>query len=322
MFVIARLNVVISQFFRRILGRAARASPPFEAFSGEAVIAAAADRVQLFVEHLANFVVRKSERVSAVARDQLRSRRFVQGVERRVFLSVAGDRHQFIEGKSFTEHGGGAQRLVRFPADAVQPIANRFFHALWDNEFADLAPLPPPAFAPHRPLLHQRFQNFLDEERIALGLTMDGVAEIGADAFAEQRAKLRRSFRRVETSQDDAGGQSFAVPFDQGLGERVGAIELCVAIGADDERASFAELSKQLAEEPESSAVSPMQVVSVEEQSLIAGETLKYLRHCVEEKQPFVMRLQLGTFRKWAEAGINLGRKFRDLRSRIAERGA
>src|SRR5215510_9992796 len=44
-FVIARLDVVINEFFRRILRRAARVTLPFEAFSGETVIATAAYRV-------------------------------------------------------------------------------------------------------------------------------------------------------------------------------------------------------------------------------------------------------------------------------------
>src|SRR5262245_6309293 len=43
--VIARMNVVIGEFFRRMQGGAARVSPPFEAICGEAVQAAAADRV-------------------------------------------------------------------------------------------------------------------------------------------------------------------------------------------------------------------------------------------------------------------------------------
>src|SRR5262249_9505890 len=236
------------------------------------------------IKDFANFVVRESERISAFGRDQLRSHRFVQGVERRVFLSVAGDRRQFVESKSFTEHGCGAQRLVRFPADAVQPVANRLFHALWDYELADLAPLPPPAFAAHRPLLYQPFQYFLDTATTPLRLTLHGVAEISADVFAEQRAQLRRSLRRVETSQGDAGGQSLAVPFDQLLGERVGAIELCVAISADDQRASFAQAPQQVSEEPEGAAVGPVQVIRVKEQSPIAGETLKHLRDGVEEK--------------------------------------
>src|SRR5262249_36167087 len=252
----------------------------------------------------------------------LRSYRFIQGVERRVFLPVAGDRHQFVEAKSFTKHGGGAQGFVRFPADAVQPIADRFFHALWDKELADLAPLPPSAFAPHRPLLYQRFQYFLDKEWIALGLTMHGVAEIRADFLAEQRAQLRGSLGRVETSQGDAGSEAFAVPFNQGLGQRVGAIELRIAIGADDDSASLAQVSQQVSEEPERAAVGPVQVVRVKEQSPFTGERLKHLRNGVEEKQPFLMRLQLGMFRKGAETGFDLGRKLCNLRGRLAEYGA
>src|SRR5262249_21634873 len=112
--------------------------------------------------------------------------------------------------------------------------------------------------------------------------------------FAEQRAQLRRSLRRVETSQGDTRDQAFAVPLDQRLGERVCAIELRIAIGADDERAPFAQLSQQMSEEPERAAVGPVQVVRVKEQSLFTGEILKHLRDGVEEKQPFLMRLQLG----------------------------
>src|SRR5262245_18279325 len=151
---------------------------------------------------------------------------------------------------------------------------------------------------------------------------MHGHSEIQADVFAEERAQLRRSLRRVETSQWDSSNEAFAVPVDQCFGERVRAIQFCIAIGAEDEHSFLAQLSEQMSKEPDCTAVGPMQVVRIEEQTLFAREMREHLRDSIEEKQPLLMRRQLRMFHEGAETGLNLGRKLRRLLGRITEQGA
>src|SRR5262245_3285355 len=151
---------------------------------------------------------------------------------------------------------------------------------------------------------------------------MHGLAEIPTHIFAEKSAQLRRSLRCVETSQGDTSNEAFTVPINQCPGERVSAIELRLAIGADDQCTFFAQLSQQMSEEPERAVIGPVQVVNIEEQSLFTGEMSKYLRDSVEEKQPFLVRLQRRTFRKGTETGFNLRRELRNLRGFLAEHGA
>ncbi len=92
--------------------------------------------------------------------------------------------------------------------------------------------------------------------------------KLAADLFAQQRAELIACFRLVETTQDDARDQPFAVPVDECFGERVCAIEFSFAIRAEDEHALVTQLSQQVAQQPEGAAIGPVQVVSVEEQRL------------------------------------------------------
>src|SRR5215211_1255482 len=106
---------------------------------------------------------------------------------------------------------------------------------------------------------------------------MNGDCEFTTDTFAEQRVELITCFRLVEATQHDARDQAFTVPIDERFGERVCAIELGFAIGAEDEYTLVAQLSQQMAQEPQRAAIGPMQVVSVEEQRLFScnvGEDL------------------------------------------------
>ena len=59
--------------------------------------APAADRVNLFVKHFANFVMSESERFAAGAVNQLGRRGFIKRVEQNVFRNIICRRLQLIE---------------------------------------------------------------------------------------------------------------------------------------------------------------------------------------------------------------------------------
>src|SRR5262245_57349313 len=148
---------------------------------------------------------------------------------------------------------------------------------------------------------------------------MDRDAKFIADAVSEERAQLRGRLHRVETPYHDPRGQALAIPVDQRLGQWMRAIELCLAIRAHDEHRFSAQLPQQMSQEPQGSAIRPLQVIRVEKQTLVASQVCKYLRNGVEKKQPFFVRRQLRTLRKRPETRFNVGRKLRNLLGRVAQ---
>ena len=78
LFMIAGLNIVMGQLFNRTLRLI---SMSLQVFCDMPVQAATTNRIEHFVEHFANLVVRKAERVAGPGDDELRARGFVERVE-------------------------------------------------------------------------------------------------------------------------------------------------------------------------------------------------------------------------------------------------
>src|ERR1041384_783583 len=74
-----------------------------------------------------------------------------------------------------------------------------------------------------------------------------------------------------------------------------------------------------MAEQPECSAIGPVQVVRIEEQRLPPCDVGKHLHDSVEEEQTFFMCGELLPFRKRAEARFDLGSELRDLSGSFTE---
>src|SRR6267143_2485165 len=86
--VISSLNVMVGQLLHGAMG--GRAARTFQTFSGLSMQAAAANRIQILVEHFADLVVSKSKRVAAICCDQLCADGFIQRVKHRVFTLLSG----------------------------------------------------------------------------------------------------------------------------------------------------------------------------------------------------------------------------------------
>ena len=135
--------------------------------------------------------------------------------------------------------------LVRLIAYAIQPIADRFFDALRDHQFANFTTFPPAAFTAYRTLFNQRLQNLFDKERVAFSFAMDGFTKFGADVLAQKRAQLLVRFLDPETTQGDAGDQPFAVPVHQRARQGMRPVEFSFAIAANNQRPLFAQLTQR-----------------------------------------------------------------------------
>src|SRR5689334_14508577 len=97
------------------------------------------------------------------------------------------------------------------------------------------------------------------------------------------------------------------------------AVEFGFTISAEDEHTLVAQLTQQMAQEPERAAIRPVQIVSIEEQRLASRDIGKHLYDGVEEKQAFFVRCEFLTFGEWAESRFDVGCEFRDLHRRVAE---
>src|ERR1044072_6701367 len=75
--------------------------------------------------------------------------------------------------------------------------------------------------------------------------------------------------------------------------ERMGTIQLSLAITPDDQHTLFAHLAQQMAEQPQSAAVGPVKIVGIEKQSAFACKGCKDFGDGVEEKQAFFVRGEL-----------------------------
>ena len=116
-------------------------------------------------------------------------------------------------------------------------MTNRLFNALRDQQLGHVTTPPLPALASHRTAFNQRFQNFLDKERIPFGFAVNGDRKLTADILAQQRTELIARFSFTKATQRDASYQTFSVPVNERLGERVSAVELSFSIRTDDEYA-------------------------------------------------------------------------------------
>src|SRR5262249_35148779 len=158
-------------------------------------------------------------------------RGLVERVEQRILSLVADGGDELLEVERLPQDGGGAQDVVALGADAVEPVADRLLHALRDLQVPDRLSLPASALTPDGPLLDERLEDLLDEERIPLGLLLQGLGELLADLLAEKRAELRARLPHLEAPQDDARRQPLAVPVHEGLREGMRAVELDLAVG-------------------------------------------------------------------------------------------
>src|SRR5688500_8060481 len=175
---------------------------------------ATANGIQLFIKHFPNLVVSKSEGVVPGGTDQLRPHGFIERIKNRVFLLISGSRKQLIKGKRLAEHGSSTQDFVAVLAYSIKAAADRFLDALRDHQLVKIATFPMSALAPHRALVNQRFQDFLNKERIAFGFAVYGIRKVATHAFTEQCAQLLRSFPLIKTPQSNARNQALTVPID------------------------------------------------------------------------------------------------------------
>ena len=249
----------------RVVGKVLDGDPPsplaqgLEAFGDAAVEEAAADGVQLVVEDLADLVVGEGDRLAGAGFEELRGDGLVEGVEE-LILRLIGDRRELGELEGLAEDGGGAQDLGGGRAEVVEAAADGRLDALGQDQGGALLPAPPlAALADDLALADQGLDHLLDEEGVALGLAVDVGAEILVEAIiAQQHRQHGRGAVRLEAFEVDPDRCPLAVPIVEGLGQRVRAVELGLAVATEEEHAFAADEADEVMEQAERRLVGPL----------------------------------------------------------------
>ncbi len=234
----------------RELAEARRVVPVerLERVGDRAVQPHAPGEAQLLVDRLAD--ERVGEAVAAgpraVLADELRCGRLLDGLED----VDARERVEALEQGEVEvapDDGGGLQRAVRAVAQARQAAAEHLAHALRDPRA--------------RARLAEVADDLLEEERVARGLLVERGREL---VGAEPAAHELRDVARLEPGERDALVEPLAAEVAERGGERMGARELALAVGADDEQRGGPRRADEVREEQQRALVGPVEVVERE----------------------------------------------------------
>ena len=108
-------------------------------------------------------------------------------------------------------------------------------------------------------------QQLLREERVALAARMQPRDELGIGRASEDPRDLRRELSGREGLELDPLDQLAALLLGQERTQRVAAVQLVAAIGADDQQALVAQAAQQRGEELERRAIGPVEVLDDEQ---------------------------------------------------------
>ena len=176
-------------------------------------------------------------------------------------------------------------------AGSLEAAADRFLDALRNRELVRVLPVPLAVLAIDLSLLDQRLDHFLDEEGVAFRFAVERRGEFRRyRALAEQRGEQRRGVVARQPREGDPRHQALAIPVDEDACERMRAIELQLAIGAEDQDTIVAQVAQQVVEERERSLIGPVEIVDEDQQPVMRGERLQEACDVVEEPQSLLAR--------------------------------
>jgi hypothetical protein len=179
-----------------------RSAPRFERLADLEMQAAAADRVELLVEDLADLVVGEAEVLAALGAHELGAVRLVEGVEHLLLIEAGsrgcgGDRRELAEREGPPQGGRGVEHGGAGLAEAVEAPPDGLLDALRDGELRDIEALPFVALPIDLPLLDQ------DDDPPMKSRLPSVSRYMAAAKSADTRSCSKRVARRADVSSSD-----------------------------------------------------------------------------------------------------------------------
>ena len=180
---------------------------------------------------------------------------------------------------------------------SIQPSADHVANTLGYTDVADVAAVGPSTVPLiHRTRLGEVAEHLAHEERVALGLVMDGEGE-RLCAFVELvpcgGLDELGHFVPVEATQGEALHVVVAAEITDHRGERMTAVHVGVPVGDDDEDAAGTDPAGEVAQHEQRRLLGPVGVVDDEHHRRLARETADPSRDGLEE--PELLRRGVGT---------------------------
>ena len=111
--------------------------------------------------------------------------------------------------------------------------------------------------------LHQRTHDFLNEEGVAIRVTMDKIDEFGRHLLLVQHAGHERGgFTQIESSNGDFIKQMLAAEISNDSAQWVSLPNLIVAVGPEKQNRHAPKLMRQVVQQIQTGLIGPVQVVN------------------------------------------------------------
>ncbi len=210
--------------------------------------------------------------------------------------ALADDR-EGLEVERGADAGGEPHHALRGLGELADPLRHQPGDVVGDAGLLDAleVPLPPSGVGREREELVrvERGEELIDEEGVAFGPVMDDAGERlgGLVVGAAQRVEDHPAHVAVvERAQGDLFDQSLLLAeLREHERERVGAVDLVVAVGADDQEVPCPRVREQEANQAERGAVGPLEVVEEDRQRVLAPG--KHVDEALEDEVEAVLRL-------------------------------
>ncbi len=162
-------------------------------------------------------------------------------------------------------------------------------------------------------LARQQLDDLADEERIAVGLAMERLAERDRVAARADGREPVGTVRRQEPAEHEAAGRRFAHDVRERLRERRIMPDLGVAVGGDDQDPRVHQLGRDELEELQRRAIGPVHVVEDDHEPGRLGDRREETAHEIEEPKPGAIRFRVLAVRQARQALAEHGEDVREL---------
>ncbi len=141
-------------------------------------------------------------------------------------------------------------------------------------------------------LLDEQAHDLGDEQRVALGLSIDRLDQSGRSCHSRDQLDEASHVGLCQAPHEDALEELLAGQLSKRLGEGVASGDVDVAIRADHQQPGIGQVAGQELQQQQRRAVRPVQILQNEHQRLVAGSILEKGGNRVKQPKTRLVRFQ------------------------------
>ncbi len=145
------------------------------------------------------------------------------------------------------------------------------------------------------PFFHQVAHDLLHEQGVTLRLAVDGLGQRARHLGAGDRHQHPLHLRRAQTPQQHTAKLGPTPELGQRRRQGVAAVDLDVAVGADDQQPRTGEIAGEVLQQVERALVGPVQVLQHQQQGLHGGGVAQEARDRLQQPPAVLFGVARGT---------------------------